>query len=325
MDACHVQPQRRDPGGCATCHNGSTATGKPGNHLPTTQACDVCHRTTAWVPATFNHSGVTPGGCATCHNGSRPRPASRPTTCRPPRPAMSATAPPPGCRPRSTTRGVTPGGCATCHNGSTATGKPANHIPTTQSCDTCHRTTAWIPATFNHSGVTPGACAGPATTARPRPASRPTTCRPRSPAMCVTAPPPGCRPPSAIPRSFRAVAATCHNGVNATGKPGNHFVTTRACDACHRTSAWMPLINYVHTSIGYRAHAGSMDCNECHRNNNEVIAYQFTGLSPELRGLPRQRLRDRRAQEGQFAAHLLHRRRTAGLHRQLPRLHRLHA
>jgi hypothetical protein len=57
-------------GSCNTCHNGTTATGKPANHLPTTQSCDTCHRTTAWIPATFRHSGVTTGSCATCHNGT---------------------------------------------------------------------------------------------------------------------------------------------------------------------------------------------------------------------------------------------------------------
>src|SRR5437899_5723283 len=31
--------------------------------------------------------------------------------------------------------------------------------PTTASCDTCHRTTAWKPATFSHAGVVPGTCA----------------------------------------------------------------------------------------------------------------------------------------------------------------------
>src|SRR3546814_9191663 len=53
-----------------TCHNGTTATGKNASHLPTTASCDQCHRTIAWTPATFNHSGVTVGGCNTCHNGT---------------------------------------------------------------------------------------------------------------------------------------------------------------------------------------------------------------------------------------------------------------
>ena len=57
------------PGGCQSCHNGSTAKTKPARHIPTTQSCDVCHRTTTWIPANFRHTGVVMGSCATCHNG----------------------------------------------------------------------------------------------------------------------------------------------------------------------------------------------------------------------------------------------------------------
>jgi hypothetical protein len=46
------------------------ATGKPSGHVPTTASCDSCHRTSAWLPATFSHSSVAPGTCTTCHNGS---------------------------------------------------------------------------------------------------------------------------------------------------------------------------------------------------------------------------------------------------------------
>jgi hypothetical protein len=57
--------------GCATCHNGTTARGKTANHLPTTQACELCHRSTAtFSGAQFSHTGVVPGTCLTCHNGS---------------------------------------------------------------------------------------------------------------------------------------------------------------------------------------------------------------------------------------------------------------
>ncbi|MEK7237806.1 MAG: hypothetical protein AAB242_14345, partial [Nitrospirota bacterium] len=60
------------PGTCATCH-GVTATGLPTNHKGGTNraiACDSCHRTTGWRPATMNHTAVTATPCATCHNGS---------------------------------------------------------------------------------------------------------------------------------------------------------------------------------------------------------------------------------------------------------------
>lgn len=54
---------------------------------------------------------------------------------------------------------VAPGTCNTCHNGNAAEGKNSSHIPTTASCDTCHRTTGWEPATINHGNVAPGTCA----------------------------------------------------------------------------------------------------------------------------------------------------------------------
>ena len=46
---------------CASCHNGSTATGKPARHIVTSQGCDACHRTSAWTPAKFDHRNVTAG------------------------------------------------------------------------------------------------------------------------------------------------------------------------------------------------------------------------------------------------------------------------
>ena len=60
------------PGTCMTCHNGSTATGKPNGHVMTTSSCDTCHRTVAWTPAGYNHAGVVPGTCGTCHKPGGP-------------------------------------------------------------------------------------------------------------------------------------------------------------------------------------------------------------------------------------------------------------
>jgi hypothetical protein len=78
------------PGTCATCHNGSTATGKPASHFATTRTCDACHNTTRWIPATsYMHlspnykqhgGGVT---CRDCHTNNSeqlawPYPAYKP-------------------------------------------------------------------------------------------------------------------------------------------------------------------------------------------------------------------------------------------------------
>ena len=72
------------PGSCATCHNGSTASGRPSVHLATVMSCDACHRTTAWVPANYTHTAMAPGSCATCHNGqgARGKPAGHFVTTR---------------------------------------------------------------------------------------------------------------------------------------------------------------------------------------------------------------------------------------------------
>ena len=60
------------PGQCLTCHNGRIATGKPADHnvgFKATDSCDHCHRTYAFIPASWNHIGVLPGSCenAGCH------------------------------------------------------------------------------------------------------------------------------------------------------------------------------------------------------------------------------------------------------------------
>ena len=99
-----------------------------------------------------------------------------------------------------------------------------------------HRTTAWTPATFSHTGVAAGTC------------------------------------------------ATCHNGTNATGKSGSHFVTTRSCDACHRTTGWTPTTTYTHTSIGYKAHSSGVTCRSCHTSNNEVIPWPAAAYKPDCAG-----------------------------------------
>ena len=48
------------------------------------------------------------------------------------------------------------GNCSSCHNGTIADGKTASHIPSNDTCENCHSTTAWIPATFSHDNLTTG-------------------------------------------------------------------------------------------------------------------------------------------------------------------------
>jgi len=230
------------PGACSTCHNRSTAVGKPANHIQTTMACDSCHRTVSWAGAVFRHQGVNPGTCLSCHNGvqARGKPAGH----------IQTTASCDNCHRIGDANwvsvsgafnhsGVTPGTCATCHNGTRATGKPASHIPTTTACDSCHRTTAWIPSTFSHAGVTSGTCATchNGTTATGKPATHIATTQSCDACHRTTAWTPATMNHTGI---APGTCATCHNGTTATGKTANHVPTTQSCDVCHRTTAWIP-------------------------------------------------------------------------------------
>lgn len=63
--------------GCVSCHNNSTAIGKPGTAFHTqvsnSNTCETCHKSTSsFTVVTFSHTGVTPGQCANCHNGANP-------------------------------------------------------------------------------------------------------------------------------------------------------------------------------------------------------------------------------------------------------------
>jgi hypothetical protein len=83
----HSATQGILPGKCVDCHNGAytvwNALGKPTNHIPTSLACDACHKVgSTFTMATFPHStsqGVVPGKCADCHNGAYLSAKGKPT------------------------------------------------------------------------------------------------------------------------------------------------------------------------------------------------------------------------------------------------------
>lgn len=116
---------------CVSCHQNDFNGAKNPDHVaagfPTT--CEVCHSTTAWQPSTFNHSNTAfpltgahiKVACASCHiNGQY---------------------------------AGTPTDCYSCHKTDYLNVTNPNHVaaafPTT--CTTCHNTTSWLGATFNHT------------------------------------------------------------------------------------------------------------------------------------------------------------------------------
>jgi hypothetical protein len=127
--------------GCHTTDWNSTQTlgGSVPNHValsyPPSQ-CSTCHDTIAWSDGTFNHASTgwaltgahLTTACNLCHTSNNYSLNSSNTTCY-------------GCHQ------------ADWNSTQTLGGSVPNHIaagyPTT--CDTCHTTTAWTGATFNHT------------------------------------------------------------------------------------------------------------------------------------------------------------------------------
>lgn len=133
---------------CAKCHEGGRYTGTPTDCYschradytrttnPNHQAsgfptqCQSCHNTGAWKPANFNHNATrfpltgahTQVDCARCHVGGRYT--------------------------------GTPTDCYSCHQASYAATTNPNHqaagFPI--QCQSCHTTSAWRPASFDHDG-----------------------------------------------------------------------------------------------------------------------------------------------------------------------------
>jgi hypothetical protein len=117
---------------CLSCHQADyTATTQPphgSSGIGT--VCSSCHSTTAWIPGTFNHSATnfpltgahTATSCLSCHGDGV-------------------------YRGKNTA-------CVSCHQADYTSTTNPNHaaaaFPTT--CSSCHTTTTWLGATFDHDG-----------------------------------------------------------------------------------------------------------------------------------------------------------------------------
>jgi hypothetical protein len=233
---------------CVTCHSQASGTGKPTDHIATTDACATCHRTVAWLPVSrVDHTQVR-GTCASCHNGTIAR--GKPSTHVP------ATA---GCESCHTTnawiparfdhKSVAPHTCTTCHDSVHAIGLPRKHIPTTEQCDTCHGTLAWMPVKLDHTKLTT-ACA---------------TCHNNAGAVGM----------SAGHMSTKRDCATCHTYPDwsalsfkhvSAAYPGQHRAAL-SCTACHTTNT---------DQVPYLSPANAGTCAACHAKDFKPDAHPKT-------------------------------------------------
>jgi hypothetical protein len=218
---------------CITCHlkdfQGATNPNHVSANFP--QTCQQCHSTIAWQPATFDHSlvnfaltgahTVPPRQCTDCHVNNN--------------------------------YNLTSVTCVSCHLKDFQGTTNPDHAQAgfAQTCEICHSTTAWQPATFDHSKS-----AFPLTGMH--------TVPPRQCADCH------------VNNNYNITVTTCVSchlkDYQGTSNP-NHVTSNfpQTCEQCHNTTSWLNA-TFNHASTGFNltgAHTvPPRQCTDCHVNNN---------------------------------------------------------
>ncbi|HUA16812.1 MAG TPA: hypothetical protein VMG31_16080 [Verrucomicrobiae bacterium] len=308
---CHVNNNYNlNTTACVSCHlkdfQGTTNPNHAAGGFP--QTCETCHNTSAWSPATFDHSKsgfpltgshtVPPRQCADCHvnnnynitntacvschqsdynNATTPvnhAAAALPTTCENCHDTVqwsdgtfnhastgftltgAHTVPPRQCTDCHVNNNysLNSTACVTCHLKDYQGTTNPNHVTANfpQTCDSCHNTSSWDNATFNHSST--GFALTGSHTVPPRQC---TDCHVNNNYNLTT-----------------TACVSCHqNDYNSATTPVNHaaaaFPTT--CETCHDTVQWSDG-TFDHTSTGFAltgAHTvPPRQCTDCHVNSN---------------------------------------------------------
>jgi len=209
------------PATCASCHQARYDAARTPPHAGFPATCESCHGTATWTGATFDHS-ISDFPLTGAHR------------------AISCT----GCHSDGVFNGKATD-CASCHRARyDATTNPAHAAAGySTACATCHTTTAWPGAVFNHS-----------TTRFPLTGAH-------APAPCLSCHADG------VYRGKSMDCYSCHRtSYDATRNPphGASAIGT-ACTSCHTTSAWAGG-TYDHSVTSFPltgAHRAS-SCNGCH-------------------------------------------------------------
>lgn len=213
---------------CGSCHVGGLFKG-------TARNCSGCHSKGQRVVATAMSSKhlVTTEPCEVCHNNTVTFYGARYNHGK-----------------------AIAGQCTSCHNGFIASGKASTHTTgskATKSCDNCHRTYAWSPASWNHFGSS-SSCV---------------TCHVvggEGAAFVKTAI--GGTTPEAFSHNSQNSAIgceSCHRSYSSwSGAAYNHAGAGTACATCHNSSrATGTAQKSGHVSI-----AGSAQCSDCHTSTS---------------------------------------------------------
>jgi len=219
---------------CSTCHDGKTHDGilvitKPATHIPTSGVdCSTCHSDTTngylisgtpssgfrtatpfTTPVTGVHDKYTTG-CRSCHNSS----FNQATIYNAKTPSV----------PLSSTHTLADSSgweCNACHStmGNFTDGNVNHQDPAVQAqaCFDCH-----------NGGTTGAQAKGPT---HPSTSNLCQNCHQAGGSFTAGFDHTTLDPPSGVNQGL--ACTTCHDGVNATGKPQNHVTTARDCISCH--------------------------------------------------------------------------------------------
>lgn len=202
---------------CYGCHGQVFASAANPKHTGFSTACLSCHTTTAWQPASFDHNTTAfklSGAhiavpCANCHkNGVF---AGTTSTCYP------------------------------CHQQQFTAAANPKHTGLSTDCKTCHTTTAWRPASFDHNltafKLTGAHAAVPCT-------------------QCHL---------NGVYTGTSAVCYTCHQQAFTTAANPKHTGFPTECATCHTTSAWRPAsFDHNRTNFALTGAHVSTPCVSCH-------------------------------------------------------------
>jgi len=251
--------------GCASCHGGQnfslggvSPTTKSGSHIPTSNACEVCHSSTRTNTGDFAnnwtrpmpHTGIT-GNCASCHDDG-----------------LSFGNATPGQK-QDVVGGHMPttADCSVCHTstitfqGATGGVLPANHIPSTQPCSLCHTSGfgsgSGLP--MDHLGIV----------------SNCSLCHSDGMSFLGTTPKRK-QDASATHLTTSEDCSSCHTstitffGASTNSKPANHLPTNLACNQCHAAGYGPGDAIMLHTGI-------VNNCSQCH--NGQTFAVGMTPVN----------------------------------------------
>jgi hypothetical protein len=290
--ACHLNNQfKGTPAACFACHQSDfTGTNNP-PHVPTGMPhdCGICHSTTDWLNAKFNHNTYTnypltgmhvSVPCASCHVNNQ--------------------------------YVTTPTDCYSCHKADFGSTTNPNHVasgfPT--NCALCHTTNGWSPASFDHSKTAfPLTGAHITTSCAQCHINNNYTTLPTDCYRCHKADFTGTTNPNHLTAGFPTNCLLCHTTTSWSAATFNHstvFPLTGAhatvpCAQCHVNNNYtsLPTTCYGCHQADFSAtnnppHVSSSlphDCSLCHNTTNWLNAsfnhalyanYALTGMHATL-------------------------------------------